>query len=231
MPEIDVSSAAKRLGVHPSRVRALLASGDLKGRKLGGRWLVDQYASDARARSERVDGRAFSPSRAWGFLVLLSGEQAPWLDLSARSRLRARLADGPVEHLLPRLRRRARVHYLRAGPAALKNIRGAQGFIPSGVSAADAYGAEILAPEHVEGYISDRQLKELRYRLALDSVDPPAANVVLRVGEFPVALKGRRIAPPGAVAVDLMDAPDQRSKRAGMRLAERLRRDRSPARR
>ena len=229
MPEIDVPSAAKRLGVHPSRVRALLLSGDLKGRKLGGRWLVDQYASDVRARSASVDGRAFSPSRAWGFLALLSDEEAPWLDPSARSRVRARLADGPVEQLLPRLRRRARVHYLRARPAALKKIRGANGFIPSGVSAADAYDAEILAPEQVEGYISARHLNELRYRLALESVDPPEANVVLRVAEFPRALKGRRIAPPGAVAVDLMDSPDQRSRRAGVRLAERLRRDRSQA--
>ena len=231
MPEIDVPSAAKRLGVHPSRVRALLVSGDLKGRKLGGRWLVDQYASDVRARSASVNGRAFSPSRAWGFLALLSGEEAPWLDPSARSRVRARLADGPVEQLLPRLRRRARVHYLRARPAALKKIRGAKGFIPSGVSAADAYEAEILAPEQVEGYISSRHLNELRYRLALESVDPPAANVVLRVAEFPPALKGRRIAPPGAVAVDLMDSHDERSRRAGIRLAERLRRDRSQARR
>ena len=229
MPEIDVPSAAKRLGVHPSRVRALLLSGDLKGRKLGGRWLVDHYASDVRARSASVDGRAFSPSRAWGFLALLSGEEAPWLDPSARSRVRARLADGPVEQLLPRLRRRARVHYLRARPAALKKIRSAKGFIPSGVSAADVYDAEILAPEQVEGYISARHLNELRYRLALESVDPPEANVVLRVAEFPRALKGRRIAPPGAVAVDLMDSPDQRSRRAGVRLAERLRRDRSQA--
>src|SRR5437773_6147804 len=104
MPEIDVPSAAKRLGVHPSRVRALLMSGDLKGRKLGGRWLVDEYASDVRARSQSVEGRAFSPSRAWGYLALLSGDDALWLDPSARSRLRARLAQSPVANLLPRLR-------------------------------------------------------------------------------------------------------------------------------
>src|SRR5438270_13079842 len=120
MPELDVPSAARRLGVHPSRVRALLQSGDLKGRKLGGRWLVDAYASDARARSASVDGRAYSPPGAWGFLALLSGERAPWLDPSARSRLRARLAEGPVQRLLPRLRRRAKVHHLRAGAAALE---------------------------------------------------------------------------------------------------------------
>src|SRR5437762_11824517 len=104
MPEIDVPSAAKRLGVHPSRVRALLVSGDLKGRKLGGRWLVDQYASDVRARSASVDGRACSPSRAWGFLALLCGEEASWLDPSARSVVGVLLADGPVYLLLVRLR-------------------------------------------------------------------------------------------------------------------------------
>lgn len=229
MTELDVSSAARRLRVHPSRVRALLLAGDLKGRKLGGRWLVDAYASDERARSAIPDGRAFSPRRAWGLIAVLSGEDAPWLDPSARSRLRARLARGPVERLLPRLRRRAEVHYLRAAPAALKKIRAAKGFIPSGVSAASVYDAAILAPELVEGYISARQLRELQYRLALESVDPPAANIVFRVAAFPRALKGRRVAPPGAVAVDLMDSPDQRSRRAGVELGEKLRRDRSQA--
>jgi hypothetical protein len=228
VPEIDVRGAAKRLGVHPSRVRALLLSGDLKGRKVGARWLVDQYASDVRALSASVvDGRAFSPPRAWGLLALLSGDHAPWLDPSARSRLRARLAHGPLQQLLPRLRRRAQVHHFRAGAGALKSIRGAKGFIPSGVSAADAYNAAILAAEQVEGYVDARLLRELRYRLALESVDPPAANVVLRVAAFPAALKGRRIAPPGAVAVDLMESWDQRGRRAGVELAERLRRDRS----
>lgn len=229
MSEVDVSSAARRLRVHPSRVRALLLAGDLKGRKLGGRWLVDAYASEERARSASVDGRAFSPPRAWGLIALLSGDDAPWLDAPARSRLRARLARGRLEQLLPRLRKRSQVHYLRARPAALKQIRAARGFIPSGVSAASVYHAAILAPEQVEGYVSARQLRELQYRLALESVDPPAANVVLRVAAFPRALKGHRVAPAGAVAIDLMDSPDQRGRRAGVELGERLRRDRSKA--
>lgn len=229
MQELDVPAAAKRLGVHPSRVRALLAAGDLKGRKLGSRWLVDAYASDERAHADVVEGRAFSPARAWGLLALLSGDGAPWLDASARSRLRARLTHVPLQQLLPRLRRRARVHYLRAQGAALKSVRGAKGFIPSGISAAQAYEAAILAPDQVEGYIDERSLRALRHRLALQSVDPPAANVVLRVAAFPAALKGRRIAPVGAVAVDLMESPDQRSQRAGRELAERLRRDRPHA--
>lgn len=229
MSELDVSSAARRLHVHPSRVRALLLAGDLKGRKLGGRWLVDAYASDERARSASVDGRAFSPPRAWGLIALLSGDDAPWLDAPARSRLRARLARGRLEQLLPRLRKRAQVHYLRAASAALKRVQAAHGFIPSGVSAASLYDAAILAPEQVEGYVSARQLREMQYRLALESVDPPAANVVLRVAAFPRALKGRRVALAGAVAVDLMDSPDQRTRRAGVELGERLRRDRSQA--
>jgi hypothetical protein len=230
MLDLDVPAAAKRLGVHPSRVRALLLAGDLKGRKLGSRWLVDAYASDERAHSASVvEGRAFSAPRAWGLLALLSGDEAPWLDPSARSRLRARLAQGPVQQLLPRLRRRAQVHHLRAPAPALKRIRDARGFIASGVSAGDAYDVEILAPDQVEGYIDARRLRELRYQLALESVDPPAANVVLRVPAFPGALKGRRIAPAGVVAVDLMESPDQRSQRAGRQLAERLRRDRAQA--
>lgn len=230
MRDLDVPGAAKQLGVHPSRVRALLQSGELKGRKLGGRWIVDPYDAVTRGRAARVDGRAFSPARAWGFLALLSGEAAPWLDDSARSRVRARLAEGPVQLVLPRLRKRALVHHLRAPASALEKIRRAPGFIPSGVSAAEEYGAAVAAREQVEGYVGLRELQNLEYRFALESVDPPAANVVLRVATFPAALRGRRIAPAGVVAVDLMDAVDERSRRAGGQLAERLRRDRTPRR-
>jgi excisionase family DNA binding protein len=46
--EIDTDRAAGLLRVTPSRVRQLVRSGDLPGRKLGREWLVDRTAIDLR---------------------------------------------------------------------------------------------------------------------------------------------------------------------------------------
>jgi hypothetical protein len=46
--EIDTDRAAGLLGLTPNRVRQLVRSGDLPGRKAGGVWLVDRAAVDIR---------------------------------------------------------------------------------------------------------------------------------------------------------------------------------------
>jgi hypothetical protein len=223
MAEIAVRDAARRLRLHPTRVRALLRAGEIAGRKIGARWLVDAASVQRRSASAGAEGRPFSAKRAWGFLMLLSGEAAPWLDRASRSRLAARARRSHIRAVLPRLRRRARAHYFRAGASAIAKIQAAPGLIPSGVSAAARYGASIVAREQVDGYVDEQQLRDLRYRLALEPVEPEAANVVLRVSAFPQALKGRRLAPAAAVAADLAESADQRGQRAGVELAERLR--------
>lgn len=230
MPEVSVRQAARRLGVHVTRVRALLRAGDLDGRRIGGRWLVDEASANARAQKAVAEGRPFSARRAWAYLLLLTGEQVPWLDRATRSRLRARILRERVEHVLPRLRRRAQVSYFRASLSALLHIAGLPGFVPSGVSAAVRYGASIIARDQLDGYIGERELREASYRLALESVEPSLANIVLRVPRLDAVLRGRGVAPSGAVAVDMMDSPDQCTSRAGIEMAKRLRADRAAAR-
>jgi len=229
MADMSVSDAARRLRLHMTRVRALLRSGDLKGRKVGGRWLVDESSIRARAERSGQDGRPFSVRRAWAYLLLLSGESVPWIDPATRSRLRGRIREETTEQLLPRLRRRARVEHFRAGPSAVKTIMALDGFVASGVSAADHYEASVVARDQVDGYVREAQLRDARYRLALDPADPTNANIVLRVTPLRTALHGRRFAPAAAVAVDLMESADQRTRRAGVELAERLRADRITA--
>src|SRR5690606_12205486 len=59
--EITVAEAADRLGVSPSRVRALVGAGSLPGRKVGGLWLLEEDAVDAAGRDPRRSGRPLSP--------------------------------------------------------------------------------------------------------------------------------------------------------------------------
>ena len=49
---VSVEDAAKRLGSSPPTVRRMLASGELPGVRLGGRWRVDLAALGRRARPE-----------------------------------------------------------------------------------------------------------------------------------------------------------------------------------
>jgi excisionase family DNA binding protein len=54
---LTVAQAAKRLERSPRRVRALLESGQLKGRKVGRDWVVSEAAVRAYAAKEHPVGR------------------------------------------------------------------------------------------------------------------------------------------------------------------------------
>ena len=224
---VSVQDAADRLGVHRSRVNALIQAGRLHGRKVGGRWLVDRSSLDEWARSRLSDGRPFSPRRAWGYLLLLSGEPAAWLDRATRSRLRKVAREVPLRDLLPKLRNRGDVQYFRGAPEMLDKIRSLPGFVRSGVSASEDLGANVLVRDAVEGYLPRPRLREAVYRLALEPSDGASANVVLRIPSLAAPLRERLIAPASAVAADLIESADARTSRAGEMLAERLRADRA----
>lgn len=230
MADLSVPDAARVLGVNRARVRALLSAGEIRGRKIGARWLVDEESARARADAPRADGRPFSPQHAWAYLLLLSGEDVPWIDAASRSRLRRRIAIAPVRETLPRLRRRGVPHYYRASAAAAKEVVSAHGFIPSGVSAASALELPLVVRDHADGYVSERVLADLTYRLALLPATPASSNIVLRVSSHLAGLRARKVAPVGAVSVDLLESMDQRVRRAGDQLAENLRADRHQTR-
>src|SRR5450755_1913212 len=91
MPAPDLLSAAdaaRRLGVHPSRVRALLAAGKLRGFKLGGNWVVEAASIRHRLAGSSAPGRPLEAANAWGALFLASGDLADWLTPDARWRAR-----------------------------------------------------------------------------------------------------------------------------------------------
>ena len=214
-PEISSGEAARSLGVHDSRIRRLIASGELPARKVGNRWLVDQSALERRLVFGRERGRPLAPENAWGLLYLASGEPAPWLASDVRSRLRRRLRERSLDDVRPRLGKRARPRYFLGGDRVRAQRLRERRFVRSGISAAAEHGADVRSRELLDGYLPEEALDRLVYRFALRPVDERQADLVLRgvSGSWP--FDGRRVAPRAVVAVDLADSVDQRTRRAG----------------
>lgn len=217
---LPVVDAAARLGLSVQRVRAMLQHGELPGRKVGGRWLVDHLAVDRRIRDARLSGRPYSPAHAWGLIALAEGDDPTWLDPSNRSRLRRQLREQGLQNLLPSLARRGRRLALRAHASDVRRIEAEPDVVRSGVSAAAEHHLDIVAPGVLEAYVPERRLSvlERRYRLK-PSTDP---NLILHVidGPWPFALD-QRVVPRLAAVLDLLDHDDERSRRAGHRALQR----------
>ena len=135
--EIAVPDAAERLGVSEPRVRQLLASGDLAGRRLGRSWLVSAESVARLQQNRRLPGRPLGPRRAWGLLDILAGGEAAWLTSSARSQLKAsmrRLAGADADEWRAALRGRSQVLACQAHPAAIPRLLSHQRVLPAGLA-------------------------------------------------------------------------------------------------
>lgn len=219
-PLFSVADVAARLGVRPSRVRALAESGDLRGRKVGRRWVFAPSDVDAFAARPRVVGRPLSPQRALGLLFELSGVPAPWLDREARWKvLHAQAAIHP-DLLVARARRRATRLECRAHPSDLPRLLAEQGVVRGGVSAAAELGIDLVAPGVVEVYIDGSCAHGLIKRYSLRASDDP--NVILHVADVPQALEDRAIMPLGVAVVDLLESGEPRAVAAARRAWDRL---------
>jgi hypothetical protein len=218
MELLEARAVARRLRVSERRVRALAQSGRLRAQKVAGRWFVDPGAAARRlVTRDARGGRPVKVGNAWAELFLASGEQPAWLSDSAARRVRRRLLERPLRERLPRLERRADVRYFLGGPAALDEVRRHSQFVASGVSAADHYGADIVAPSVVEGYLPKEEVDRLTYLFALREVEELRANLILHAAEY-WPFDGRRIAPRAVVAADLLLSMSERTRRAGERL-------------
>jgi hypothetical protein len=213
---LPASDAARLLGLSLQRVRALIAEGDLPGRKVAGRWFVDRSAVERRVRDPKLAGRPYSPAHAWGLIALAEGDNPKWLDASNRSRLRRLLREQAIQDILPSLARRGRRLELRAHGSDLARIEREPDVVRSGVSAASEYRLEIVAPGILEAYVPAQRLSQLerRYRLK-PSAEP---NLILHVidGPWPFA-SDQRVVPRLAAVLDLLDHDDERSRRAAHR--------------
>lgn len=95
--------------------------------------------------------------------------------------------------------------------------------VRSGVSAAADYCADIVASDFLEAYVPEARIAALASQYGLDP-DAERPDVVLRVVDdalWPFAPE-IDVAPRPVVAVDLLEADDERSRRAGADLARDL---------
>ncbi len=217
---ISVPDAAQALDVDPSRVRALLARGRLDGEKVGGRWLVSGHSLRALQDSPRERGRRLRPANAWAVLALASGEAVPWVGNEERRRLAKLLGVKKLSGLVGRLGERSRVERFFAHPGVLGSLQDADSVVPAGAHAARDQGARLLPGREADLYVAEAHLPDLEREFALEPSEQPNAIVrVLPAGLWPFV--DRRM-PLAAVAVDLAELSDARSRRIGRELIELL---------
>ncbi len=235
---LSVPEAASILGLSPARVRALVGRGQLPGAKVGGRWVVERAAVEARKRHRSPGGRPFSSRNAWAMLALASGEGVEGVDPTVRSRLRRALALETLEELGPRLSRRAESRFFDAHPGEISYILEDPDLVETGISAAAEHGLDLVSGQEADGYLRAGAMKNFAATHALSPADS-TGNVRLRLvpKESLRFLAHRSVAPRAAVALDLTEDPDPRSVRAGRaalrdldRLSRRRRIDRRPKR-
>jgi excisionase family DNA binding protein len=222
---LSIPDAAKALGLNPSRVRALVASGEIEAARVGGRWLIERNNVLQRQRHGQVaDGRPLEPRNAWGLIFLASGDDAPWLAQLARWRLNKSLAHEGLEKLAPRLRKRATASRFHAVRGEIPHLVGDDRLVRSGISAAGAHDLPLVSSEEVDAYVKEEHLARLKRKYALRLAPAGESNVVLRAvpsGSW-FFDAGGAVAPLAAVALDLANDPDSRSQRIGKQVLRRL---------
>ena len=221
MEVMNVARAAEVLDVSPRRVRQLLESGQLAGQQLGRSWVIDRSDIDRLRRNGA--GRPWSSSSAWAVLELAAGHE-PELSPVERARARGRLADHGLGGLLVQLRTRADRREVYAHPSVLNGIVGDGRVVRGGVSAAHEHQADLIAQDAAEVYVRASEVAELVESYALDE-DADRPNVILHVVDDEVWPFGdqQQVVSWPVVAVDLLDADNERSQRAGRELIERHR--------
>jgi len=216
--EITSRQAAEQLGVTQQRVQTLFAAGDLGGRMVAGRLVVDSGDIQARLTRRPGRGRPLAARVAWGLLWELSGERAHWLAASERSRLRTNIRKLNAEEVVLRARRRAALHQYRILPTYVGRLAADAACVPGGVDAASAVGADIVAIGFAEVYTARSTHDRLVTQYAMvEGGNDADINVNLRVLEDDLIflLNGRTHMPSAVVACDLMESPEPRTRRAG----------------
>ena len=203
--DISTSEAAIAAGVTEQRVRAMIASGALEARRVGGRWVIESRDIDA----SRRNGRPMTTRNAWCLLALASGDEVEGVRAEERYRLRKRLArlrDVEDKALVVRswLARRAdRSEYEASDAAAVERDERA---MRSGLS--DARSG-LTRSNEAEVYVLANHARAFERDHALFRVQRGMGNIVVHVVADDLASMMR----PSALltAADLSERSDERS--------------------
>ena len=217
MRMIGVADAAAELSVSERRVRQMLASGTLRGSRIGRVWAIDPAALDMVADRCASAGRPWKASSAWAVLALAYGRAIEGSAV-AQSRARRRLASGLLP-LAERLRARAETRRFYGHPSVLDRLPGPARAVRTGLSATGEHGLDLVAIGGYEAYMPESDIADVARRFALiEGAERP--NVMLRAVKDDVwpFQPDEEVAPIPVVALDLLDASDDRSKRLAVSL-------------
>jgi excisionase family DNA binding protein len=217
--DIAVNDAAERLGVHPTRVRQLVRSGDLAGHRVGRVWLVDPQDVARLAGQKARAGRPLAPARAWGLLDLLDGGSALWLPSVARSQVRhllSKLNGADADCWRAALRSRSQVLRVRAHPAAISRLLAEPQVLAAGPAEAARMGVDLLAMGQIpQFYVPSGRWPELVR--ALHIVEMPAeSNLLVRLPRGVWPFEGHSHPGVAALAADLLESAEPRAVSGGV---------------
>lgn len=223
---LTTEQAAAQLKVNQSRVRALIAAGGLKARRIGRQWMVDADSLDQQAAliGAGATGRPMAKRIAWAAADLADGGSAEWLSSADRSRLRGRLSSVMVAEVAQRWlsSRSDQVQRYRVGVDDLEALLTSDGVVRTGVSAVETYGPGLATSGSADAYVDDKTAVELVQDFFL--VESAAGNLTLRVvrPDYHLisarTLSGRVTATRLIVGADLADEAEVRTRAAGLRL-------------
>jgi excisionase family DNA binding protein len=216
---LTTSEAADALQLSSSRVRAMASQGGIQATKIGGRWLIDLDAVEARRRVGAHAGRPFEAHNAWAVLLIASGVELEGVHPVVRSRLKRALRSDGIVGLAPRLVRRGESRFFNVHPGEIRYLLEDPGFLRTGISAAGEYGLELVPGGEADGYVGDGKLGELVAEHALLASETTSGVVHVRVVTERAwhYLESAKCAPLAAVALDLAEDPDPRSALVGRR--------------
>ncbi|CAN5557111.1 hypothetical protein BH10ACT2_BH10ACT2_25350 [soil metagenome] len=194
---LPLAVVADLLGVSVERVRQLVVGGQLPGQRFGNVWVVPKDAVAARRHSPGVRGRPLSPVNAWHEIIAGS------IDLRHPGRYQRRANV-------------IRCEMSRADLAALPELVGA---VLGGVRAAIELGEQLADDDSVYLYLSATSFAGLDELVAY--VPDVAGRIALRVVDDAAwgLLPKSALAPPAAVALDLLESGDPRHWIAAEHLA------------
>ena len=218
---LSVPEAAEHLSVSPRRVRQMLSDGTLEGHRVGRGWAIEERAIRTAAACRRPAQRPWTSRSAWFVLALADGMELRCTSYE-RSRAERRLAIG-LPQLLDRLSSRAQRLTFYAHPGTRDRIAVQPGVVRTAASASPEHDLGIVGSGPLDAYLRRGDLQAIRDAFVMEERSE-RANVVFRVVDdhlwpFP---EGAVAATPAVVAVDLLESEDERSRRAGAELLQRL---------
>ena len=223
--EIAVRQAAERLGVSEPRVRQLLASGDLAGRRLG----VPGWSrlSPSPGCGSAAPGR---PAARW-VRSGLGRCSTCWSAVMPRGSPHRHAASSghacagwPALPPASGVRRCGAVaRYCPAGltPTAIPRLVGHEGVLPAGLAVLEGRPFDLVIAGHVidQAYVDPVLWPALSSALAIRPAGPdhPGAvpNLTVFLPRIAWPFQNRRELPDSVLAADLLDSAEPRAVRAG----------------